>query len=160
MEWRYSGSPHPKKIRGKKSTRKILASIFENQDGILLIDFLPKGQTANAECLIPARAVGLFEGKTPREGHQAGVVLARQCPSHRALATHKKLAYLGFHCLDHPTYSPDLDPSDYHLLLDRKKKLIGSHFLSDTEFIAAADTWLDVQCSELFEWLAKIRATG
>jgi histone-lysine N-methyltransferase SETMAR len=119
MEWRYSGSPHPKKIRGQKSTRKILVSIFEDQDGILLIDFLPKGQTVNAEYLIPAGAVGHFEGKTPR-GHQAGFVLARQCPSHRALATHKELAYLGFHFLDHPPYSPDLDPSDYHLLLDRK----------------------------------------
>jgi len=30
-------------------------------------------------------------------------------PVHRALATQKKLAYLGFQCLDHPPYSPDLD---------------------------------------------------
>jgi len=36
-------------------------------------------------------------------------------PAHRALATQKKLAYLGFHCLDHPPYSPDLAPSHYHL---------------------------------------------
>jgi len=36
-------------------------------------------------------------------------------PAHRALATQKKLAYLGFQCLDHPPYSPDLAPSDYHL---------------------------------------------
>jgi histone-lysine N-methyltransferase SETMAR len=36
-------------------------------------------------------------------------------PAHRALATQKKLAYLGFQCLDHPPYSPDLAPSDYRL---------------------------------------------
>jgi histone-lysine N-methyltransferase SETMAR len=36
-------------------------------------------------------------------------------PAHRALATQKKLAYLGFQCLDHPPYSPDLAPSDCHL---------------------------------------------
>jgi len=36
-------------------------------------------------------------------------------PAHRALATQKKLAYLGFQCLDHLPYSPDLAPSDYHL---------------------------------------------
>jgi len=29
--------------------------------------------------------------------------------AHRALATRKKLAYLGLHCLDHPPYSLDLD---------------------------------------------------
>jgi len=35
--------------------------------------------------------------------------------AHQALATQKKLAYLGFQCLDHPPYSPDLALSDYHL---------------------------------------------
>jgi hypothetical protein len=44
---------------------------------------------------------------------------------HRALATQKKLAYLGFQCLDHPPYSPDLAPSDYRLFPGLKKKLKG-----------------------------------
>jgi len=35
--------------------------------------------------------------------------------AHRALATQKKLAYLGFQYLDHPSYSPDLVPSDFSL---------------------------------------------
>jgi len=41
--------------------------------------------------------------------------------AHRALATRKKLAYLGLHCLDHPPYSPYLGPSDYHLFPGLKK---------------------------------------
>ena len=48
-EWRHSGSPRPKKFHVQKSAGKVLASIFRDQDGILLIDFLPKGQTINAE---------------------------------------------------------------------------------------------------------------
>jgi len=48
-EWRHSSSPHPKKFRVQKSAGKFLASIFWDQDGILLIDYLPKGQTINAE---------------------------------------------------------------------------------------------------------------
>jgi len=43
MEWRHSGSPRPKKFRVEKSTGKFLASIFWDQDGILLIDYLQKG---------------------------------------------------------------------------------------------------------------------
>jgi len=46
----------------------------------------------------------------------------------RTLATQKKLAYLGFHCLDHPPYSPDLAPSDYHLFHGLKKTTEGSPF--------------------------------
>ena len=47
-------------------------------------------------------------------------------PAHWALATQKKLAYLGFQCLDHPPYSPDLVPSDYNLFPGVKKKTIES----------------------------------
>ena len=50
MEWWHSGSPRPKKFRVKKSAVKLLSSIFGDQDGIPLIDYLPKGQTINAEC--------------------------------------------------------------------------------------------------------------
>ena len=39
----------------------------------------------------------------------------------RVIATQKKLAYLGFQCLDHPPYSPDLAPADYHLFSGLKK---------------------------------------
>ena len=49
MEWRHSSSPCPKKFRVEKSAGKVLASIFWDQDGILLIDYLPKGQTTNTE---------------------------------------------------------------------------------------------------------------
>jgi len=39
----------PKKFRVQKFVGKFLASIFWDQDGILFIDYLPKGQTINAE---------------------------------------------------------------------------------------------------------------
>jgi hypothetical protein len=44
-------------------------------------------------------------------------------PVHRALATQKKMAYLGFQYLDHPPYSPDLAQSDYHLFPGLKKTI-------------------------------------
>ena len=71
-------------------------------------------------------------------------------PTHQELATPKNLAYLGFHCLDHPPYSPDLAPSDYHLFSELKKQLKGRHFSSDAEVIPAVETWLDGQPSEYF----------
>jgi len=61
-------------------------------------------------------------------------------PAHRALATQKKLASLGFQCLDHPPYSPDLNLSDYDLYPGLKNQLKGHHFSSDAEAIAAAET--------------------
>jgi len=79
-------------------------------------------------------------------------------PAHRALATQKKLSYLGFHCLDPPPYSPDLAPSDYRLIPGLKKQLKGRNFSSDAEVIAAAETWLDRQPSDFFfDWLANLQ---
>jgi len=102
--------------------------------------------------------------KEKRRGKFTKVVLFSHdnAPAHRTLATQKKLAYLGFQRLDHPPYSPDLAPSDYHLFPGPKKQLKGRHFSSDAVVIAAAETWLDVQTSDFifFEWLAKVRAMG
>jgi len=69
------------KIPSAKIRWKFLASILWDQDGILLIDYLPKGQTINAE-YYSSLLVQLkhFDGKTLRVGHQGGLVLARQCP--------------------------------------------------------------------------------
>jgi len=132
MEWRHSGSPRPKKFRVQKSAGKVLASIFWDQNGIILIDYLPKGQTINAEYYSPllVQLKDILKEKTPRRGKVTkGVLfLHDNAPAHRALATQKKLAYWGFHCLDHPPCSPDLAPSDYHLFPGLKKAIKMSPF--------------------------------
>jgi histone-lysine N-methyltransferase SETMAR len=49
-------------------------------------------------------------------------------PTHKALATQKNLAYLGFQCLHHTPYSSDLATSDYRLFPGLKKQLKCRHF--------------------------------
>jgi len=88
--------------------------------------------------------------KDKRSGKVTKVVLFLQdnAPAHRALVTQKKLAYLGFQCLDHPPYYPDLAPSDYHLFPGLKKQLKDLQFSSDAEVISAVKTCLDGQPSD------------
>ena len=152
MEWRHSGSLGPKKLRMQKSAGNVLASIFWDQDGILLIDYLPKGQTINAEYYssLLVHLKDILKEKRRGKFTKCFLFLHDNIPTHRALATQKKLAYLGFQCLHHPPYSSDLAQSDYHLFSGRKEPLKGSHFSSEAEVIAAAETWLDGQPSELF----------
>jgi len=151
MEWRRSGSPRPKKIRVQKSIGKVLASIFWDQDGILIIDFLPKGQTINAEyyssLLVQMKGI-LKEKFTPREGHQGGLFLARQCPGSPGTCNPEETGLPGLSVSYHLPYSPDLAPSDYHLFPGLKKQLQSCHFSSDAEVISAAETWLDGHRSE------------
>ena len=118
------------------------------------IDYHPKGQTTNAEYYsrLLVQLKDVLKEKRQRHGKvtKGFLFLQDNAPAHRALATHKKLAYLGFQCLDHPPYSPYLALSDYHLFPGPKKQLKGRHFSSDAEVIAAAVTWLDGQPSEFF----------
>ena len=132
----------------QKSAGKVLALIFWDQDDILLIDYLPKSQTINAE-YYSSLLVQMDILKEKRHGKVTkGVLfLHDNAPAHRALATQKKLAYLGFHCLDQPPYSPDLAPSDYPL---KKNRLKVRHSSFDAEVISAAETWLEGQPSEFF----------
>jgi len=152
MEWRHSSSLSPKQFRVQKSAGKFLASIFWDQHGILLIDYLPKGQTINAEYYssLLVQLKDILKEKH-REKFTKGVLfLHGNAPAHRALATQKKLACLGYQCLDHQPYSPDLAPSDYHLFPGLKKQLKVRHFSSEAEVIAAPETLLDGQASEFF----------
>jgi len=130
MEWRHSGSPRPQNFRVQKSAGKCLASIFWYQDDILHIDYLPKGKTINAEYYLSLLVQLKDILKENRRGKVTKVVLFLHdnAPPHRALATQKKLAYLGFHCLDDAPHSPDLVPSDYHLFHGLKKTIERSPF--------------------------------
>jgi len=120
MEWLHSGSHRPTKIPSAKICRKSSLLDFWDQDGILLIYYLPKGQTINAEyyssLLIQLKDVL----KKKRRGKVTKVVLFLHdnAPAHQALTTQKKLAYLGFQCLDRPPYSPDLARRTTNCFLD------------------------------------------
>jgi len=68
----------------QKSAGKFSPRVFfgGGQNGILLIDYLPKGQTINAEYYssLLAQLKDILKKKTPREVHKGGPVLPQQCP--------------------------------------------------------------------------------
>ena len=138
-QWSGGIAAHPApKIPSAKIGWKFLASILWDENGILLIDYLSKGQTIDAEYYLSllVQLKDILKEKRHGKFTKRVLFLHDNASAHRALATQKKLAYLGFQD------SPDLAPSDYHLFPGLKKQLKGRHFSSDAEVIAAAETWL------------------
>jgi len=151
VEWRHSSSPCLKKFRDKNICWKSICLSFlgsRSWDH----DYLPKGQTINAEYYssLLLQLKYILKEKCRRKVTKEVLILHNSALPHQALGTHKKLAYLGLHCLDHPPYSLDLALPDYHLFPGWKKQLKGRQFSSDTEVIAAAETWLNGQIFEFF----------
>jgi len=69
---------------------------------------------------------------------------------HTAAATVETVQQLGFELLQHPPYSPDLAPSDYHIFGPLKEALRGRRFASDEEVKEAVHTWLREQPKSFF----------
>ncbi|GBP45039.1 Histone-lysine N-methyltransferase SETMAR [Eumeta japonica] len=123
MQWTKKGERPPKKFKVQKSASKLMATIFWDSEGVLLIDYLPKGTTMNsqyyANLLAQAREAVIQKrrGKLSR-----GVLFLQDNASvHTARVSRQALKDTGFSEIDHPPYSPDLAPSDYFLFSNLKK---------------------------------------
>ena len=131
IQWSGGIAAHParpKNFRVQKSAGKVLVSIFWDQDGILLTDFLPKGQTINVQYCSSMLLQLKDILKEKRCGKFTKGVLFLYDNTHRTLAALKKLYYLGFQCLDKPLHFPDLAPSDHRLFPGLKKTIERSPF--------------------------------
>jgi hypothetical protein len=152
MEWRRSGSPSPQKFRVQKSTGKFLALFFWDQDNILLIDYLPKGQTINAECYssLLMQLKDILKEKRLREFHQEVIVLARQCSGSPGTCDPEETSLLGLPMSGSPILFFGSGPVGLTPVPWTEKQLKGRQFLSDEDVIAAAKTWLNGQSSDFF----------
>ena len=130
MEWRHTSSPTKMKFTHTTSTQKIMCTVFWDRKGVLLVDFLPQGNTCvycdtlkKLRCAIQNKQRGMLSW---------GVVMIHDnaCP-HTAAAMQNLITTFGWEQFDHLPYSPDLAPSDFHLFLHLKSFLAGQQFHDD-----------------------------
>jgi hypothetical protein len=114
MQWRHSGSPPPKKFRVQKSAVNFSPRFFGIETTSSSFDYLPKGQTINTEYYesLLVELTDILNEKRRGIVTKGVFFLHDIVRAHRALATQKKQAYLGFQCLDHPPCAPYVASSD------------------------------------------------
>jgi histone-lysine N-methyltransferase SETMAR len=152
MQWKHTDSPAPKKFRTQPSAQKLMATIFWDCEGILLIDYLPPKTTIT----------GLYYGnlirklrdviKEKRRGKvSAGILLLHDnAPVHKAQVAMAAIRESGFDEIDHPPYSPDLAPSDFFLFPNLKKNLRGRRFEDVSEIVSATQAYFTYQDKTFF----------
>ena len=153
MERRHTSSPTKKKFKQTTSTRKIVCTAFWDRKGVLLVDFLPQGSTINAGvyCGTLKKLRRAIQNK--RRGLLSrGVVMIHEnaCP-HTAAATQNLFTTFGWEQFDHPHFSPDLAPSDFHLFLHLKSFLAGRRFHDDNEVKEAVTTSFASQAASFYD---------
>ncbi|GBN95292.1 Mariner Mos1 transposase [Araneus ventricosus] len=134
MEWRHSRSHTQKNSKHRCQHTKSCALCYGmDRHGILLVEFLPRGKTINAvrycetlrklRCTIQNKIRGMLS--------QSTVLPHDNARPHSAGVTQNLIQQFGLEEFDHPPYSPNLAPSDYHLFLNLKRDFGGKRFDSD-----------------------------
>lgn len=145
MQWKHIDSPPPVKFRTQPSAGKVMATIFWDSEGMLLIDYMPAKTTITG--LYYSGVLGkLHEAiKNKRRGKlmRGPLLLHDNAPVHMSHVAQGALRDYGFQQLPHPPYSPDLAPSDFYLFRNLKKELRGKRFACDEEVKAATEAYFD-----------------
>jgi len=137
MEWKHIGSPAKKKFKTQPSAGKVMLMLFWDSKGPILEDYLEKGRTINSARYSDMLTKNLKPAvRTKRRGllsKKVLLLLHDNARPHTASHTVETINHLGFKVLEHPAYSPDLAPSDYHLFGPLRNALQGRRFSTDKD---------------------------
>lgn len=150
-QWKHSGSPTPIKFRSTPSAGKILATIFWDCEGVLMIDYLSHRATITGDYYANLLVKLREEIKKKRRGKISKRIrlLHDNAAPHRSKVALTAIKDCGFELLSHPPYSPDLAPSDYFLFPDLKKHLRGQRFANDSDVMFAVNEYF-ASCSKSY----------
>ena len=114
---------------------------------------MPQGATINADsyCSTLSRLRAAIRRKRRGIlGVNNVVILHDNARPHVAIRTADKLRSFHWESLDHPPYSPDLAPSDFHVFGPLKKFLAGQRFTCNDEAKTAVRRWFHSHPDELY----------
>lgn len=152
MTWKRASSPTPKKFKVSSSAGKVMASVFWDAQGIIMVEYLEKGATITGSYYADQIRRLREAIKEKRRGKLRAGVLFHQdnAPAHKAAVAMAAIQETGFELLEHPPYSPDLAPSDFYLFPRLKERLRGKKFEDDSEVMAAVEAFWEGQEKEFF----------
>ena len=136
-QWVGPGSPRPKKFKTQPSADKVMATVFWDAKGVIMLDFLPKRSTITgvyyANLLDQLRTAI----RVKRRGKLSKCVLLQQDNArvHTCKVAMGAVERNGYELIPHLAYSPDLAPSDFFLFPNLQKDIRGLHFRSDEEVV-------------------------
>ena len=142
MQWKHPGSPPPKKYKRVSSAEKVMASVFWDSQGVIMINYLEQGRTINgAHYAAELRRLRQKIARKRRGKLTRGVLLLQDnAPAHTSQVAMAAATECGFEVLPQPPYSPDMAPSDFYMLLNR-----GTQLGSNESVIAAVNEYMEDQ---------------
>ena len=130
-QWKHPGSPPPNKFKRVHSAEKVMASIFWESQGVIMIDYLEQVARTISSADYDGELRRLRqEIARKRQGKLTRSVLFLQdnAPAHMSQAALTASTECGFEILPHPTYTLDMAPSGFYLFPKLKSYLHGTQY--------------------------------
>ena len=127
---------------GRTSTKDDVI-VFWDAQGIILIDYLQKGQTNTEKCYatLPSRLHEKLRTERSKLAYRKILFHQDNAPAHTSVVSMAKVHELRFKLLPRPPYSLDLAPSDFFLFPNLKISLEGNRFSFGEDVIASVDEY-------------------
>ena len=153
MQWQRVGDPAPVKCKAQKSAGTVMAVVFWDVKGIVHLEYMENGRTVtgNYYAQVLQRLRADIDDKRPGHGHLRTLLLQDNAPSHSSQVAMDAATQNRFEILEHPPYSPDLAPSDFHLFRNLKKALRGRRYEDNEEVKTATEQWFTDQPVEFYQ---------
>jgi histone-lysine N-methyltransferase SETMAR len=121
--------------------RKLMAIVFWDVKGVLMVGFMQQGTTVTSEVYCETLKK-LRRADHPEQKKWNAVFLHDNARSYRAARTRALLGHFNWELFDHPPYSPDLAPRDYHLCAYRKNWMESQLLNNNEDFIKEVKTYV------------------
>ncbi len=135
-QWTPRGGARPTKAVKSNSVHKTMLILFHDAYGVIHLEFLPRGETIDADfyCDVLRRLKEQIRRKRPGlwerddEGYRGFYLHHDNATPHTAIPTLALIGESGMNMVSHPAYSPDLAPCDFAIFPYLKKQLHGIRF--------------------------------
>ena len=140
-QWVGPGSPRPKKFKKQPSAGKVMAAVFWDAQGVIMLYFLAKKSTITGAYYANLLKQVITAIREKRRGKLSKGILLQQdnARAHTCKIAMDAVERNGYELTPQPAYSPDLAPSDCFLFPNLKKDIRGRHFRSNEEVVAAVE---------------------
>ncbi|GFV32291.1 histone-lysine N-methyltransferase SETMAR [Trichonephila clavipes] len=130
-----------------------MATVFWDRHGVLLVEFMQQETKINAAAYCATLTKLRHAIQNKRRGLlTSGVLLLHDnARPHSAINTQNLIRSFGWEQIDHPPYSPDLAPSDFHLFLYLKEFFGGKRFDTADEVKEEIQDLLSSQAADVYD---------
>ena len=150
-QWKHPMSPVHKKFKVTPSAGKVMLTVFWDCQGVLLTEFQQRDHTIMSASYrtILTKLCGAIRRKQPGLFTKGMLLLYDNAHPHSANQTTATLKSFKWQVLQHPPYSPDLTPSNFHLF-GPIKHLSGERFPDEDTVERAVWAWFQQQPQEFY----------